>query len=174
MGLTLRSKQIFTQTNPNADILVLDDNGTNLGRMPYRDAKSLANSRNLDLVQVNKDNNKSAVVYKIMDHGRYKYNQKKHKQKKVIHPLKEMSFRIRIDTHDLQTKINQIKNFLSKGSDVKITVTMRGRERASPQLAEEKLDSILAELEGLVQAQQKKATHGSTFVTLRPLPGKQK
>lgn len=155
--------------NPNSEILVLDDKGTNLGRMPYRDARSLAISRNLDLVQVSKDTDKVSV-FKIMDHGKYKYEKKKNKQKNTAQPLKEMNFRLRIDQHDMGIKINRIKSFLSKGSDVKITVTMRGRERATPQLASQKLDAILAELANLVQVQQKKTMKSSTFVTVRPLP----
>lgn len=134
--------------------------------MLYRDAKSLALSRDLDLVQVNKDG-----TFKIMDHGKYKYDRKKNKQKKTAQPLKEMTFKMRIDPHDVGIKINQIKRFLLKGSDVKIAVTMRGRERASPQLAQEKLDSILKELEGLVAVQQTKSARSSVFVTVRPLPG---
>ena len=68
-------------TNSNSEILVLDDNGTNLGRMLYLDAKSLAVNRSLDLVQVNKDSG-GVVVFKIMDHGKHKYEKKKNKQKK--------------------------------------------------------------------------------------------
>ncbi len=139
--------------------------------MPYRDAKSLSISQNLDLVQVSKDNEK-VVVFKIMDHGKYKYEQKKNKQKKTTHPLKEMSFRLRIDPHDMDIKINRIKGFLSKGSDVKITVTMRGRERATSQLAHQKLEAILAKLAELVQVQQKRSTKSSVFVTVRPLQEK--
>lgn len=155
--------------NPNVEILVLDDNGINLGRMLYRDAKILANNRELDLVLVNKDG-----TFKIMDHGKYKYNKKKNQQKKISHPLKEMTFKMRIDPHDASIKVERIKNFLLKGSDVKIAVTMRGRERASPHLAQEKLDSILKELDGLVLVQQKKSGKSSVFVTVRPVPSKNK
>lgn len=173
MGLILRSSPIATQEDPNAEILVLDDQGINLGRMLYRDAKSLAINRNLDLVQVNKDHDK-VVVFKIMDHGKYKYEKKKHKQKKTVQPLKEMSFRLRIDPHDMEIKINRIRDFLLKGSDVKITVTMRGRERATPQLAHQKLEAILAKLAESVQTQQKRSTKSSVFATVRPLQGKSK
>lgn len=155
----------MVQKNPNAEVLVLDDNGTNLGRMPYCDAQALASSRDLDLVQVNKDG-----TFKIMDHGKYKYSKKKNQQKKVVHPLKEITFKMRIDPHDAKIKINRIKSFLSKGSDVKIAVTMRGRERAMPHLAHEKLDFILKELEGLVVVQQKRAIGASVFATIRPVP----
>ena len=161
------------QKNLSADILVLDEKGTNLGRMPYRDANSLAVTRNLDLVQVSKDNEK-VTVFKIMDHGKHKYEKKKNKQKNTAQPLKEMNFRLRIDLHDMEIKINRIKGFLLKGSDVKITVTMKGRERANSQLAHQKLEAILAELSELVQVQQKRSTKSSVFVTVRPLQGKSK
>lgn len=155
--------------NLNSEILVLDDNGTNLGRMLYRDAKSLAVDRSLDLVQVNKDNDNDIVVFKIMDHGKHKYEKKKNKQKHIASPLKEMNFKVRIDTHDLHIKTNQIKKFLLKGSDVKITVVMRGRERMSPQIAHNKLAEILTELGDSVQVQQKKSTKSTVFITVRPV-----
>jgi len=153
--------------------LVLDENGNNLGRMPYRDAENLALERSLDLVRINKDNN-GVVVFKIMDHGKHKYEQKKHKQKKTSHPVKEMTFKLRIDPHDLGIKVNRIKEFLKKGSDVKITVVMRGRERMSPNLAHDKLESILSEIKDLVKVQQKKESKSSIFVTVRPLSKKEK
>ena len=141
--------------------------------MPHRDAMSLAISRNLDLVQVNK-NSETVAVFKIMDHGKYKYKKRKNKQKSTTQPLKEMNFRLRIDPHDMKIKINRIKGFLSKGSDVKITITMRGREQATPQLAHQKLEAILADLAELVQVQQKRSTKSSIFVTVRPVRGKSK
>lgn len=156
------------QNNPNAEILVLDEKGINLGKMLYRDAKSLAISRDLDLIQVNKDSG-GIIVFKIMDYGKHKYDKKKNKQKKVSHPLKEMTFKMRIDPHDMDIKINQIKSFLLKGSEVKITVTMRGRERATPQLARQKLDSILAELKDLIQiVSPGKPTKSSICTVVRP------
>ena len=151
--------------NPNAEVLVLDDNGTNLGRMPYRDAKLLSINRNLDLVEINKNG-----TFKIMDHGKYKYEKNKNKQKKTVHPLKEMTFTMKIDPHDAEIKIDRIKSFLSRGSEVKITVAMRGRERAFPNLAQEKMDFILKKLADLVIVQQNKSERNSIFVTVRPAP----
>lgn len=157
------------QSNPNASILILDENGTNLGNMSYQDAKLLASSRDLDLVQINK--NERTQVFKIMDHGKWKYEQKKNKnkQKKPTHHLKEMNFKMRIDPHDLEIKVNRIKSFLDKGDDVKLSVTMRGRERATPRLAHEKMDAVLAQLEGLVLAQQRRVTNNAVFVSVRPV-----
>ncbi|MHA2279336.1 MAG: translation initiation factor IF-3 [Promethearchaeota archaeon] len=155
----------------NAEVLVLDEDGTNLGHMLYCDARSLAISRNLDLVQVNK--NKSEVeVFKIMDHGKWKYEKKKNKQKKPHHRTKEMNFKVRIDEHDQRIKINRIKTFLEKGDDVKITVIMRGREKANPTFAHQKMDEILQSLEGLVQIHQRRSSPSSVYASVRPVPRK--
>jgi translation initiation factor IF-3 len=155
------------KNNPNAEILVLDENGNNLGRMPYRDAKSLATSRNLDLVQVNKKG--EIEVFKIMDYGKYKYDKKKHKQKKNPHPVKEMNFKMRIDPHDQEIKIKRIKSFLEKGADVKISVTMRGREKANPRLAHQKMDQILEAFGDTIQVQQRHGSPSAIFATIRPV-----
>lgn len=159
------------QFNPNAEILVLDEEGTNLGKMSYRDAKSIANSRNLDLIQINKNND--LQVYKIMDRGKWKYEQKKtkSKQKKPTHHLKEMNFKMRIDPHDMNIKIDRIKGFLEKGDDVKIAVVMRGRERSNPKLAHEKMDQILKAFGDKVQVQQRRSSSSMIFVTIRPNSG---
>jgi len=159
--------------NPNAEVLVLDENGTNLGRMPYRDAQALASSRSLDLVSVNKKD--GVEVFKIMDYGKWKYEKKKHKQKKPSLPVKEMNFKMRIDPHDQEIKVKRIKSFLDKGADVKITVTMRGREKANPRLAHDKMDEILQSFGDTVQVQQRRGSPSAVFATIRPVekkPGK--
>ncbi|AKM82605.1 MAG: translation initiation factor 3 (bIF-3) [Berkelbacteria bacterium GW2011_GWE1_39_12] len=74
----------------------------------------------------------SPPVVKMMDYGKYIYNQTKmqNKQKAKAHgsELKEVRFGIKIDTHDLEVKINKIKQFLDKGDKVKVTIQLRGRE----------------------------------------------
>ena len=160
------------KNNPNVEVLVLDSEGTNLGRMPYADAKSLAQDRDLDLVQIDKGN--KVQVFKIMNYGKYKYDKKKHKQKKTTSPTKEMSFKLRIDPHDQEIKINRIKHFLQKGSDVKITVTLKGREKAAPQFAHEKLDEIIAELKECAIPLQRRSSHFSVSTMIRPCQEKRK
>lgn len=163
--------EIYTKLNPNAEILVLDDEGTNLGKMSYRDAQNIASSRSLDLVSINKKDN--VEVFKIMDYGKYKYDKKKNKQKqkKTSLPLKEMNFKMRIDPHDLEIKINRIKSFLEKGADVKISLTMRGREKAKPGLANEKMDEIIAAFGNTIQVQQRKGSPSVIIATIRPVSG---
>jgi len=151
--------------NPNSEILVLSTEGTNLGRMAYRDALTLAMEQNLDLVNVNRAD--GVEVFKIMDHGKWKYDKKKHKQKKTQQQLKEMNFKLCIDSHDLYIKIDRIESFLKKGHDVKIAVTLRGREKNNPRQAYDKLDEILKKLEGKIQVQQRKESPSMAFAVVR-------
>lgn len=149
-----------------SDVLVLDSTGTSLGRMSYKDAQNLALTQNLDLVQVNQ--NADAQVFKIMDHGRFKYQQRKNKQVQPHHHIKEMNFKMRIGDHDQQIKINHIKEFISNGDEVRITVTLRGREKTFPKLAEDKMNCILQELEGLIVIQEQKTSPSSIYALVRP------
>lgn len=147
-------------------VLVLDENGVNLGRMSYWDAKNLATSRNLDLVLISKKD--ESQVFKIMDQGKWKYQQNKHKPKKHTHQTKEMNFNVRIDSHDLTIKIQHIKDFIKKGMDVKITVTMKGREKAIPSLAHEKMNTILSALSEVSTASLKTVSPSSISVLVHP------
>ena len=92
---------------PNTEVLVLDDEGVNLGKMAHRDADALAVKSNLDLIQVNKSGD--ILVFKIMDYGKWKYSKKKGQKKQTQRQLKEMNFKLRIDPHDQETKISHIK-----------------------------------------------------------------
>jgi len=150
------------------DVLVVDDEGTNLGSMSYTDAKKLADDAGLDLIEVSKQGKNP--VYRIMDEGKWKYEQKKkaHKNKQHTMPLKEMKFRLTIDTHDQATKVGHIKKFLAKGHSVKLLVQLKGREKANPNLANEKLASIITELGEVKQDQMKRST-GQVHTIVHPI-----
>lgn len=134
-----------TYTQPR-DVLVVGENGENLGLMPWLKAKQMADEAGLDLVVINSQ--EKNTVCRIMDEGKWKYEQKKkaHKVKQHTPVLKEMKFNLTIDEHDCQIKVSHIHKFLEKGHSVKIAVQLRGREKAHPHLAEEKLNAILSEL----------------------------
>jgi len=153
--------------HPNSEVLVLGEDGTNLGRMPYRDAQALASNHNLDLVNVNQAD--GVEVFKIMDHGKWKYEKNKHKQKKPHRQTKEMNFKVRIDPHDQEIKINRIRTFLKKGYDVKIAVQLKGREKANPRQADDKLNEVLKVLEEEIQIQQRKGSQSMAFAVIRPI-----
>lgn len=135
--------------------------------MPYGDARREAQAQQLDLVLVNK--NSAVPVYKVMDHGKFKYSQKKNVKKSHQAQTKEMTFKIRIDPHDEKIKIDRICKFLSKGSDVKISVVMRGREKSHSKLATEKMSHILEGLKDLVEVQYVRPSPSSVIAVVRPL-----
>ncbi len=152
-------------------ILVLDADGNQLGTMTHTDAKTLAYSKDLDLVLVSKNDNMH--VYKIMDHGKWKYSKKKqqHKKAHAVH-AKEINFRVNTDPHDIVTKVHHIEKILAKGTDVKVSVNMKGREKGHPDAAKEKLDLILSQITSPVQVQQVKMSPSSAMALVRHLTGK--
>jgi len=156
--------------NARDEILVLDVNGDNLGRMVFSDAKNLSEIKNLDLVQVNKKNN-GLPVYKIIDQGKWQYQNKKNKRqnKSNTHQVKEVRFRVRTDSHDMKIKIGQIKKFITKGFDVKVAVNMRkGRERSYPEIAESKLAEIMESIKDMVKVNHQEKSSGGVFIVVRP------
>ena len=150
------------------NILVVDEDGTNLGSMSYAAAKQHAEDAGLDLIEVSKQGKNP--VYRIMDEGKWKYERKKQSQKNKQRSLslKEMKFRLTIDPHDQATKVNHIKKFLGKGYSVKLLVQLKGREKANSHLANEKLASIITEI-GEVRQGQIKCSTGQVHTIVHPI-----
>ena len=124
------------------EILVIDQNGTKLGTMSARDAQKLAYEQDLDLVKIAPQ--ATPPVCRIMDYGKYCFEQQKREKKakknqKVV-SIKEIRMFSAIDTHDFETKVNQAKKFLEGGDKLKVSVRFRKRAIAHPQLGEELLN----------------------------------
>ena len=118
---------------------VIDEEGNQLGIMSPFDARKEAGERGLDLVEVAP--NAKPPVCRIMDYGKYKYQQSKRakesrKHQHVIH-MKEIKYRPKIDIHDFDYKTNHVRQFLNEGNKVKITIMFRGRELAHPEFGHE-------------------------------------
>jgi translation initiation factor IF-3 len=164
------------QERLSSEVIVLSSNGEMLGKMHFRKAQDLARNEGLDLVQVSKQG--ATSVCKIIDRGKWLYDQKKRakakKQQNHNHHLKEMKFGMRIDEHDKNTKIEHIKKFLEKGCDVRVVIEMRGRERAHPSAAQEKMDEILSHFEYDLKpnSQRKNPRHVSVIVKPKNVDGK--
>lgn len=131
LSLGVRIKELKINQEITADpIMLIDDEGRSEGQVSLDQARLLAYEKTLDLVLINENGN--PPVAKLMDYGKYIYNQTKmlNKQKAKSHnsELKEVRFGIKIGDHDLEVKINKIKQFLEKGDKVKITIQLRGRE----------------------------------------------
>lgn len=109
------------------EIRVIDENGENLGVMPTEQALALAGERGLDLVEV--ASQATPTVCKIVNYGKYHYHQEKRLRKqKNRSRLKEMKFTIKIGEHDFQTKMKRVREFLTRGDTVRVSIFFRGRE----------------------------------------------
>ena len=126
------------------EIRVVDQDGSQLGVMTPQDAIERAADQGLDLVEVAP--NANPPVCRIMDYGKYKYEQKKKrggpKTKAHAASMKEVKLRPRTDDHDLDFKLRNAKRFLMEGDKVKITLMFRGREIVHTQLGRAQLDKV--------------------------------
>jgi translation initiation factor IF-3 len=124
------------------EVRVIDDEGQQLGVMPTLQALALAQEKGLDLVEVAP----TAVppVCRILDFGQYKYELQKRereaKKKQKSQTFKEIRLRVKIDVHDLRTKLRRAGEFLDEGDRVKVTVQFRGREMSHANLGRVLLD----------------------------------
>jgi translation initiation factor IF-3 len=132
------------------EIRVLDDEKKPLGVMTAADALVLARQRGLDLVEIAPT--ASPPVCRIMDYGKFLYelHKKEHDAKKHQKQvqIKEIKFRPKISIHDYTIKLNHVKRFLEEGNKVKITVMLRGREKSRPELGQQVLERVNADVEG--------------------------
>jgi translation initiation factor IF-3 len=132
------------------------------------DARKLAYDADLDLVEVAP--NAKPPVCKIMDYGKFKYEQaqkareaRKNQQQTVV---KEQKFRPKIDDHDYETKKSNVIRFLEKGSKVKVTIMFRGREQSRPELGTRLLDRLAEDVAdyGIVESKPKQDGRNMTMV----------
>ena len=142
--------------------------------MPPPQALILARQKGLDLVEISP----TAVppVCRIMDYGKYQYQEQKRareakRHQKVIE-VKEIKFRPKVDEHDYQFKKKHIERFLSEGDKVKATIFFRGRENAHPEIGRKILDRLMGELIEVAIAEQEPQKEGNQLHTiLAPRPG---
>jgi len=153
-GFRPKPKPIFQQHRTNERIrafkvLVIDETGKNLGEMSPQDAIIIAREREMDLVEVFPK--ATPPVCRIMDHGKFQYQQSKKdrlakaKQKKV--ELKGIRIGFRTDEHDLSFKKNQAEKFLQKGNKIKIEILLKGREKAHQALARDNLNNFIKQIQ---------------------------
>ncbi len=119
--------------------------------MSVPQALALADEAGLDLIEISPNTN--PPVCKILDFGKYKYEQQKKKNEtkknqKVVN-IKELKLRPMIDVHDYEVKIKQAKKFLAQGDKVKFTMRFKGREMSANNMGKTVLDKILDDLEGV-------------------------
>ena len=127
---------------------MIDDEGKQIGILPPYEALKMARERNLDLVEISPTAH--PPVCRIMDYGKFLYQQEKKereakKHQKVI-TVKEVKFRINVDDHDYETKKNHVLRFLDEGDKVKATIFFRGREMTRTNLGRQILERLIKDI----------------------------
>jgi translation initiation factor IF-3 len=153
------------------EVRVVGASSEQLGILSLSEALTLAESQQLDLVEVSP----TAVppVCRIMDYGKYKYQQSKKlqeaKKKQIQIQLKEIKLRPKTDEHDLQFKIKHARRFIEEGNKAKVTVVFRGREITHMELGQQALDRFASELQdiSIIEVRPKMEGRGM-FVILAP------
>jgi len=139
-----------------------------LGVLKLAQARDLAEEAGLDLVEVAPM--AKPPVCKIMDYGKYKYQQHKRSQEakknqKIIH-VKEIKLRPKTDDHDLLFKLNHARKFLDDGNKVKITVIFRGREMTHPDIGNVLLDRVALQIEDVGTIEQRAKLEGRNMTMI--------
>ena len=164
----------FIRTNERIrvrEVRVIDDEGKQLGVMPPYEALKIAREKTLDLVEVSPT--AQPPVCRIMDFGKYLYEQEKKERaaKKHQHVItvKEVKFRINVDEHDYETKKKHVQRFLQEGDKVKATIFFRGREMTRQGLGRNILERLITELGNKALVEFRPRQEGNTMhVILAP------
>lgn len=150
------------------EVRVIDQEGEQLGIMSTRDALALAQERDLDLVEVAP--NAKPPVCRVMDYGKFRYEQSKRereaRRRQKTLTMKEVRMSPKIDTHDLQIKFRNTKRFLQDGDKVKLTVRFRGREIVHADLARQKLTEMAKELDEIAAVERAPRLEGRQMIMI--------
>ena len=147
--------------------------GEQLGVLPIEVALSTAQEQGLDLVEVNPM--AKPPVCKIMDYGKFKYEEKKRaseaKKKQVVVHLKEVKMRPKTEEHDYEFKVRNVKRFLEEGNKAKLTIMFRGREITHRELGQALLDDVVKDVKDVGVVEQMPRMEGrQMFMILAPSP----
>ena len=156
-------------------VRVIGEDGAQLGILAVREALALAQERNLDLVEVSPT--ARPPVCRIMDYGKFKYEQSKRegtaRKKQHVQQLKEVKLRPKIADHDFDFKVQHARAFLQARDKVKVTLTFRGREMAHPELGYQMMQRVIADLAEFGSPESLPRSEGRTLVmVMMPKPAK--
>ncbi len=148
------------------EVRLIDENGDNVGVVSRPDAMQRAEQAGLDLVEISPD--AEPPVCKIMDYGKFKFEQQKKaaeaRKKQKIVEIKEIKMRPAIDDHDYDVKVRAIKRFFEEGDKVKVTLRFRGREMAHQELGMAVLQRVKAEVEAIAKVESEPRLEGRQMV----------
>lgn len=150
------------------EVRLVDDEGQQLGVMSPRDALKVAAEKGLDLVEIAPHAN--PPVCRIMDYGKYKYEQSKKeretKKNQRIITVKEVKLRPNIEDHDFQTKAKNAIKFLEGGDKVKVTIMFRGREITHPELGKVLCDRLAKQLSDIAKVEKAAKVEGRNMTMI--------
>lgn len=148
------------------ELRVIGSDGSQLGIMSAADALSKAADENLDLVKIAPQ--AKPPVCKIMDYGKYRFEQAKRekeaKKNQHIVDVKEIRLSLNIDTHDFDTKLNHAKKFINGGNKVKVSIRFRGREMGHPKLGDEIMDRFAEACSDIANVEKSAKLEGRTML----------
>ena len=153
--------------------MLIDNDGTKKGIIPLSEALSLAEKKELDLVQVS-PSDAEVIVCKLLDYGKHLFEKKKNQSSSKVKvkksSLKEIKFRPSTDIGDYKIKLKKIKSFILDGDKTKITVRFRGREILNSNMGLELLQKVKDELDDIAQVDQEPSLEGrQLLMVMSPL-----
>jgi translation initiation factor IF-3 len=148
------------------EVHLIDKDGTNRGNIPVAEALAIAQEAGLDLVEIAP--NADPPVCKLLDYGKFKYQEQKKaaeaRKKQKIVEVKEIKFRPMIDDHDYDVKMRSMKRFFEEGDKVKVTLRFRGREMAHQELGAKLLDRVKSEFATTAKVEMEPRLEGRQMV----------
>jgi translation initiation factor IF-3 len=150
------------------EVSVIGDDGEHLGTIPTEEALSMAEDRDMDLVEVAANSN--PPVCRIMDYGKHKYkaSKKAHeakKNQKIVH-VKEVKFRPNTDQHDFDFKLKHVTRFLENGDKAKVVIFFKGREIVHREFGQRVLERVAEKTEDIAVIEQTAKQEGRTLVMI--------
>jgi translation initiation factor IF-3 len=150
------------------EVSVIGDDGEHLGTIPTEEALSMAEDRDMDLVEV--ASNSNPPVCRIMDYGKHKYkaSKKAHeakKNQKIVH-VKEVKFRPNTDQHDFDFKLKHVQRFLEAGDKAKVVIFFKGREIVHREFGQRVLERVAKQTEDIAVIEQTAKQEGRTLVMI--------
>jgi translation initiation factor IF-3 len=149
-------------------VLLIDQNGEKQGVMPTSSAMEAAEEAGLDLVEIVP--NADPPVCKILDYGKFKFQEQKKKnearKRQKVQEIKEIKLRPNIDTHDYEVKQRSMVRFFEEGDKVKVTLRFRGRELAHPELGMKLLQKVRVDFETIAKCEYEPRMEGRQMIMI--------
>ena len=150
------------------DVQLIDQDGQNRGTLPFFDALAIAEEAGLDLVEIAP--NSEPPVCKILDYGRFRFNEQKkqaeaRKKQKTVE-VKEIKLRPGIDKHDYDVKMKAVQRFFEEGDKVKVTLRFRGREMAHQDIGYRLLERVKAETATMAKVESEPQLEGRQMIMI--------